>query len=97
MSTTLLLSRQEEDMGDGYCRHCEDEDHTIPVEGDFLLMLLCHLDQGMLAHLQDTLREEIEGNCDYCGGERSRQLLALVMKAQAANRSQRPRVVISIL
>jgi hypothetical protein len=50
----------------------------------------------MLARLQDSLQEEIEGNCDACGGERSRQLLALVLKAMVANRSQHPRIVISI-
>jgi hypothetical protein len=83
-------------MGDGYCRHCDDEDQAIPVERDFLLTLLCHVDQDMLAHLQDSLREEIEGNCDYCGGERSRQLLGLVLKAKAASRTQRLRIVISI-
>jgi hypothetical protein len=83
-------------MGDGYCRHCEDEDQAIQVEGDFLLTLLCHLDQDVLAHVQDSLQEEIEGNCDSCGGERSRQLLDLVLKGKAANRTQRPRIVISI-
>jgi hypothetical protein len=35
-------------MGDGYCRHCEVEDEAILVEGDFLLTLLCHLDQDVL-------------------------------------------------
>ena len=83
-------------MGDGYCRHCDDEDQAIPVERDFLLTLLCHVDQDMLAHLQDSLREEIEGNCDYCGSERPRQLLDLVLKAKAAKSTQRPRRVISI-
>ena len=83
-------------MGDGYCRHCDDEDQTIAVEEDFLFTLLCHVDQDMLARVQDSLREEIEDNCDNCGGERSRQLLALVLKAQTANRSQRPRIVISL-
>ena len=83
-------------MGDGYCRHCEDEDHAIAVEEDFLFTLLCHVDQGMLEHVQDSLREEIRGNCDACGGERSRQLLGLVLKAKAASRIQRPRIVISI-
>jgi hypothetical protein len=83
-------------MGDGYCRHCEAEDHTICVEGDFLLTLLSHLDQAVLAHVQDSLREEIHGGCDACGGERSHQLLDLVLKAKAAKPSQRPRIVISI-
>jgi|RhiMetStandDraft_8_1073273.scaffolds.fasta_scaffold84248_2 hypothetical protein len=83
-------------MGDGYCKHCDDENQTIPVESDFLLTLLCHVDQDMLAHMQDSLREEIEGNCDYCGGERSRQLLNLAHKAEAAKSTQRPRIVISI-
>jgi hypothetical protein len=50
----------------------------------------------MLARLQDSLQEEIEGNCDACGGERSRQLPALVLKATVANRSQHPRIGISI-
>ncbi len=83
-------------MGDGYCRHCEVEDEAIPVEGDFLLTLLCHLDQEVLARLQDSLREDIHANCDACGGERSHQLLDLVLKAKVAARSQRPRIVISI-
>jgi hypothetical protein len=83
-------------MGDGYCRHCEDEDQAIPVERDFLLTLLCHLDQAVLAHLQDSLRKEIHASCDACGGERSHQLLALVLKAKAAKPSQRPRILISI-
>jgi hypothetical protein len=83
-------------MGDGYCIHCEDEDNTIPVEGNFLLTLLCRVDQGILEQLEDSLQEDIEGNCDSCGGERSRQLLDLVLRAKSANRQQRPRVVISI-
>ena len=56
-------------MDDGYCRICEGEDEAIPVERDFLLTLLCHLDQEVLAHVQDSLREEIHANCDACGGE----------------------------
>jgi hypothetical protein len=98
VTATVLLSRLEEDMGDGYCRLCEDEDHiiTITVERDFLLTLLFHLDQDVLANLQDSLRESIQANCDYCGGERSRQLLDLVLTAKVAPRSQRPRIVISI-
>jgi hypothetical protein len=83
-------------MGDGYCRHCEVEDQAILVEGDFLLTLLCHLDQDILAHLQDSLRKDIQGNCDTCGGERSHQLLDLVVQAKGTARSQRPRIVISI-
>jgi hypothetical protein len=83
-------------MGDGYCMHCEDEDQAIPIGGDFLFTLLCHLDQDRLIQLKDSLDEDIEGNCDNCGGERSRQLLELVLKAKKANRSHRPRVVISI-
>ena len=83
-------------MGDGYCMHCDDEDTTIPIGGDLLLTLLCHLDQDTLIHLQESLQEDFEGNCDNCGGERSRQLPVLVMKAKEANRSQRPRIVISI-
>jgi hypothetical protein len=83
-------------MGDGYCIHCEDEDQAIPVERDFLFTLLCHLDQESLTHIQDSLQEDIDGNCDNCGGDRSRQLLDLVQKAKAANRSHRPRIVISI-
>ena len=51
-------------MGDGYCRHCVVEDQAIPVEEDFLLTLLCHLDQDVLARLQESLREEIHGGCD---------------------------------
>ena len=83
-------------MDDGYCRHCEVEDQAIPVEEDFLLTLLCHLDQDVLAHVQESLLEAIHANCDACGGERSRQLLDLVLKAKVVARSQRPRVVISI-
>ena len=83
-------------MGNGYCSHCDDEDNTITVEGDFLLTLLCHVDQGFLEQLAGSLQEDIEGNCDSCGGERSRQLLDLVLRAKSANRQQRPRVVISI-
>jgi hypothetical protein len=79
-----------------YCRHCEDEYQAIPVEGDFLLTLLCHLDQEVLAHVQDSLREDINGNCDACGGERSRQLLDLLLKAKVVTGSHRPRIVISI-
>jgi hypothetical protein len=96
VTATVLLSRQEEDMGDGYCRICEGEDEAIPVERDFLLTLLCHLDQEVLAHVQDSLREVIHANCDACGGEPSRQLFDLVQKAKVATRSQRPRIVISI-
>ena len=83
-------------MGDGYCIHCEDEDQAIPVERDFLFTLLCHVDQVMLEHLEDSLQEDIDANCDNCGGGRSRQLLDLVLRAKSANRSRRPRVVISI-
>jgi hypothetical protein len=83
-------------MGDGYCRVCEGEDDAIPVEREFLLTLLCHLDQEVLAHVQDSLREEIQGNCDACGREPSRQLLDLVLKAKVVTCSQRPRIVISI-
>jgi len=83
-------------MGDGYCIHCADEDTTIPVGGDFLLTLLCHLDQDSLTHLQESLQEDIHGNCDNCGAERSRQLRDLLLKAKSANRQQRPRIVISI-
>ncbi len=78
-------------MGDGYCRHCEVEDEAIPVEGDFLLTLLCHLDQEVLAHVQDSLREAINANCDACGEEPSRQLLDLVLKARVVARAQRSR------
>jgi hypothetical protein len=84
-------------MGDGYCIHCDNENHALRVERDFLLMLLCHVDQGMLSHLQDSLEEDIEGNCDSCGGELSRQLLNLVWKAKTVSPSQHPRIVISIL
>ena len=80
----------------GYCRHCDEEDHALRVERDFLLTLLCHVDQDMLSHLQESLHEDIEGNCDYCAGERSRELLDLVLRAKADNRSQHPRIVISI-
>ena len=83
-------------MGDGYCMHCADEDTTIPVGGDLLLTLLCHVDQDSLTHVQESLQEDIDGNCDNCGAERSRQLLALVLKAKSANRQQHPRIVISI-
>ena len=83
-------------MGDGYCIHCDNENHALRVERDFLLTLLCHLDQGMLTHLQDSLEEDIEGNCDYCGGDWSRELLDLVLRAKEDNRSQHPRIVISI-
>jgi hypothetical protein len=83
-------------MGDGYCRHCDDKDQVIPVERDFLLTLLYHVDQGMLSHLQDSLHEDIRGSCDYCHGEVARELLDLVLKAKADNRSQHPRIVISI-
>ena len=78
-------------MGDGYCRLCEGEDHAIPVERDFLLMLLCNLDQEVLARVQDSLREAINANCDACGQEPSRQLLDLVLKAKVVARAQRPR------
>jgi hypothetical protein len=54
-------------------------------------MLLCHLDQEMLAHVQDSLRKEIHANCDACGQEPSRQLLDLVLKAKVVARAQRPR------
>ena len=83
-------------MGDGYCMHCVDEDTTIPVGGDFLLMLLSHLGPERLTHVQDSLQEDIDGNCDSCGGERSRQLLDLVLKAKVRTRSQHTRIVISI-
>jgi hypothetical protein len=80
----------------GYCRLCEGEDQAIPVERDFLLMLLCHMDQEMLAHVQDSLREEINANCDACGQEPWCQLLDLVLKAKVVAWAQRPRKVISI-
>jgi hypothetical protein len=83
-------------MGDGYCRHCDDEVHAIRVERDFLVTLLCHIEQDILSHLQGSLEEDIEDNCDFCDGERSRQLLNLVWKAKAVSRSQHPRIVISI-
>ncbi len=83
-------------MGDGYCRICEGEDDAIPIEREFLLTLLCHLDQEVLAHVQDSLRKDIHGNCDECGGERSHQLLDLVLKAKVVTPLQRPRIVISI-
>jgi hypothetical protein len=75
-------------MGDGLCRHCEDEYQAIiHIEEDFLLTLLCHLDQEVLAHVQESLREAIHANCDACGGERSHQLLDLVLKAKVVARS----------
>jgi hypothetical protein len=83
-------------MGDGYCRHCDDTEQSIPVERDFLLTLLCHLDRDMLSHLQEFLDEEIHGSCDYCRGEVSRQLLALVLKAHVVTPPHRPRIIISI-
>jgi hypothetical protein len=83
-------------MGDGYCRHCGIDNEAILVEADFLLTLLCHLDQDVLALLQDSLRKDIQSNCDACGGERSHQLLDPVLKAKAVTPSQRLRIVISI-
>jgi hypothetical protein len=76
-------------MGDGYCRHCDDEDEVIPVNREFLLALVVHMKRKALVTCKHFLQEEIRGGCDYCRGERSEQLLALVEQALARRRAKR--------
>jgi hypothetical protein len=65
-------------MGDGYCRHCDDETKILPVNERFLQMLIWHMRKDALLKCRTILAEEIRGNCDNCGAERSRRLLELV-------------------
>jgi hypothetical protein len=76
-------------MGDGYCRHCASEDQAIPVAREFLYTLFVHLKRSALVQCKDVLQEEIQGGCDTCGGERSEQLLELVLKARTARRAKK--------
>jgi hypothetical protein len=76
-------------MGDGPCRHCADEDQTMPVDAEFLLTIFLHMKRGALLKCKDALEEDIRGNCDDCGGERSERLHELVLMALAAKNARK--------
>jgi hypothetical protein len=68
-------------MGDGYCQHCDDEDN-LQISRDFLAQVFRSVRKRDLVRFETVVTEDIEGNCDACGAETPRILLALIRNAR---------------
>jgi hypothetical protein len=65
-------------MGDGYCKHCDDDDNP-QISRDFLAQVFRCVRTKDLWRFAEMITEDIRGNCDHCGAEISRMLLALIL------------------